>query len=131
MDDIDLLIQKVIGASYTVHNKLGAGFLEKVYEKALTVELKKQGIDFQIQYPIDVYYDDVKIGDYYADLFVADRLVVELKAVEILTIAHEKQLVNYLSATGINDGLLINFGSGSVQVKRKFRTYKKQDNYKS
>ena len=127
MNDIDILIQKVIGASYVVHNKLGAGFLEKVYEKALAVELKKQDIDFQIQYPIDVYYDEVKIGDYYADLFIDNRLIVELKAVETLTVAHEKQLINYLSATKIDDGLLINFGSGSVQIKRKFKTYKKRN----
>ena len=124
MNDIDILIQKVIGASYAVHNQLGAGFLEKVYEKALAIELKKLGIDFETQFPIDVYYEEVKIGDYYADLYVDNRLIVELKAVETLSVAHEKQLINYLSATKKDDGLLINFGSGSVQVKRKFRTYK-------
>jgi len=127
MNDIDTLIQKIISASFIVHNQLGSGFLEKIYEKALAIELRKQNIDFQTQYPIDVYYDDLKIGDYFADLFVDNRLVVELKAVEILSVAHEKQLINYLSATKTDDGLLINFGATSVQVKRKFRTYKKKD----
>jgi len=125
MDNIDSIIQKIIAAAYAVQNQLGAGFLEKVYEKALTIELKKLGVDFQTQYPIDVFYDDVKIGDFYADLFINDRLIVELKAVELITVAHEKQLINYLAATGIDDGLLINFGSGSVQIKRKFRIYKR------
>lgn len=125
MDNIDSIIQKIIAAAYAVQNQLGAGFLEKVYEKALTIELKKLGVDFQTQYPIDVFYDDVKIGDFYADLFINDRLIVELKAVELITVAHEKQLINYLAATGIDDGFLINFGSGSVQIKRKFRIYKR------
>lgn len=127
MNDIDVLIQKIIAAAYKVHNQLGSGFLEKIYERALAIELSKQGIAFQTQHPIDVFYDDQKIGDYYADLFADNKLIVELKAVDSLSVAHEKQLINYLAATGIDDGLLLNFGSGSVQVKRKFRTYKKKD----
>ena len=121
---MDELIKKVIGAAYKVHNTLGAGFLEKIYEKSLIIELQKIGIKSDRQFPVPVYYDDIQVGDYYADLFIENCLVVELKAVENLSVAHEKQLVNYLSATKIDDGLLINFGS-SVQVKRKYRTYKK------
>lgn len=126
MKDIDDLIRQIIGASYVVHNLLGCGFLEKVYEKALTIELKNADIFFQEQFPIPVYYKNQRIGDYFADLLVEGRLIVELKSVENLSSAHEKQLVNYLTATQIDDGLLINFGSSSVQIKRKFRVYKKQ-----
>jgi GxxExxY protein len=127
MEKFDELIRKVIGAVYQVHNTLGAGFLEKIYERALCIELKKQNIKVESQYPVDVYYDNEKIGEYYADLFVEDCLILELKAVENMGVAHEKQLVNYLAATGIDNGLLINFGSSSVQVKRKYRVYKKSN----
>ncbi len=127
MKDIDDLIKQVIGASYIVHNALGCGFLEKVYEKALAIELRKANIFFQEQFPIPVYYQDERIGDYFADLLVEVRLIVELKSVENVSSAHEKQLVNYLTATKIDDGLLINFGSSSVQVKRKFRVYRRTE----
>jgi GxxExxY protein len=130
MKDINDLIKQVIGAAHKVHNTLGAGFLEKVYEKALTIELKKLGLSVENQYPITVYYDDEIVGDYFADLFVEDCLIIELKAVENLAVAHEKQLVNYLTATDIDDGLLINFGS-SVVVKRKYKTYRKSHNSQS
>jgi GxxExxY protein len=122
MKDVDELIKTVIGAAYTVHNTLGAGFLEKIYERALCMELKKQGLNVEVQYPVPVYYAGEKIGDYYADLFVEDCLIIEIKTVENLNQMHEKQLVNYLAATNTDDGLLINFGS-SVHVKRKYRVY--------
>ena len=122
--NIDDLIKLVIKAAYNVHNTLGAGFLEKVYERAMLIELKKYNLDVATQYAIPVYYENTQVGDYYADLFVENRLIVELKAVENLSIAHEKQLINYLAATGIDDGLLLNFGS-SVVVKRKYRLYTK------
>jgi GxxExxY protein len=122
MDD---LIKKVIGVAYKVHNTLGAGFLEKIYEKALLIELHKLGLEVEEQYPIPVYYEEIKIGDYYADLLIDNCLIVELKAVENLSVAHERQLINYLSATKVDDGLLINFGS-SVQIKRKYRIYNKR-----
>ncbi|MDR2684266.1 MAG: GxxExxY protein [Prevotellaceae bacterium] len=124
---MNVLIQKVTGVAYKVHNQLGAGFLEKIYEKAMIIELQKLDIEAKSQFPIPVYYDDIQIGDYYADMFIDDCLIVELKAIENLTIAHEKQLVNYLAATKIDDGLLINFNS-SVQIKRKFRIYKQKEN---
>lgn len=123
--NIDELIQIVIRASYKVYNTLGAGFLEKIYEKALYIELKKAGLSVERQFPLIVYYEDEKIGDYHADLFVEDCLMVELKSVETLNISHEKQLINYLSATKVDDGLLINFGIERIQIKRKFRVYKK------
>jgi len=126
METIDELIKKVIGIAYIVHNTLGSGFLEKIYEKAMVIELRKTNIFVEPQFPIPVYYDNVQIGDYYADLFIEQRLIVELKTIENISVAHEKQLLNYLTGTIIDDGLLINFGTSSVQVKRKFRVYKKK-----
>lgn len=119
----EALTKKVIGCAYKVHNTLGAGFLEKVYENALRIELEQQGIKAAQQVPIRVHYEGQVVGDYYADLWVEDRVLVEIKAVQELTKAHEVQLVNYLTATGVDIGLLINFGP-SVQVKRKYRQYK-------
>lgn len=123
---VDDLTQKIIGCAYKVHNALGSGFLEKVYENALRIELQKLGLDVKQQEPINVGYEGQLVGEYYADLWVDGRVVIELKAVQTLTQRHEVQLVNCLTATGIEDGLLLNFGS-SVQVKRKFRQYKAKD----
>jgi GxxExxY protein len=113
----------IIGCAYNVHNTLGSGYLEKVYENALRIELKKHGFAVEQQFPIPVYYDGEIVGDFYADLLVDGNIIIELKAVENLHPKHEAQLVNYLTATHIDTGLLINFGS-SVRVKRKFREYK-------
>lgn len=121
--DLDVLAEKVIGCAYTVHNTLGPGFLEKVYENALGIELKSQGIVVRQQVPIPVTYRGQSVGEYFADVLVAEALILELKAVREITTEHEVQLVNYLSATGIDIGLLINFGE-SVQVCRKFRVYR-------
>jgi GxxExxY protein len=110
----------IIGAAFKVHNTLGSGFLEKVYENALAVELRKQGLYVAQQVPIQVFYEEVIVGDYYADLWVAHRVIVEIKAVDKLHPRHEVQLVNYLTATCADIGLLINFGQ-SVDVKRKYR----------
>jgi len=120
---LDDLTQKIIGCAYKVHNTLGPGFLEKVYENALRIELKKIGLLVRQQEPICVMYAGQVIGEYYADLWVDKRVVVELKATQTLSREHEVQLVNYLTATGVDIGLLINFGP-SVRVKRKFREYK-------
>jgi GxxExxY protein len=119
----DHLTHILIGCAYKVHNTLGPGFLEKVYENALRIELEKAGFRVKQQAPINVIYEGQIVGEYYADLRVNERVVVELKAALVLAKEHEVQLVNYLTATGIKDGLLINFGP-SVQVKRKFREYK-------
>jgi GxxExxY protein len=119
----DDLTHIIIGCAYKVHNTLGPGFLEKVYENALRIELEKAGFRVKQQEPINVIYEGQIVGEYYADLWVNERVVVELKAALFLAKEHEVQLVNYLTATGVNDGLLINFGP-SVQVRRKFREYK-------
>ena len=120
----EVITGRIIKCAFKVHNILGAGFLEKVYEKALIIELDKAGFQVQSQFPLTVYYDDKPIGNYYADLLINDEIVIELKAVDSLNKAHEIQLVHYLNAIKKDIGLLINFGS-SVQVKRKYRLYKK------
>lgn len=115
----DALTHKIIGAAYEVHNTLGAGFLEKVYENALCLELKKHNLEIKQQFPIEVTYKENLVGEFYADILVENRVIVELKAVSKILPIHEVQLVNYLNATKIPIGLLINFGV-SVGVKRKF-----------
>src|SRR6267143_4887508 len=120
---VDDLTHIIIGCAYKVHNTLGPGFLEKVYENALRIELEKAGFRVKQQEPINVVYDGQVVGEYYADLWVNERVVVELKAALALVKEHEVQLVNYLTATKVDLGLLLNFGP-SVQVKRKFREYK-------
>jgi GxxExxY protein len=122
MQDEDLT-RTIMGCAYKVHNTLGPGFFEKVYENALRIELEKQGLEVKQQEPINVTYEGQVVGEYYADLWVDERVVIELKAAHSLVKRHEVQLVNYLSATGIESGLLLNFGP-SVEVKRKFREYK-------
>ena len=119
----DDLTKMIIGCAYKVHNTLGSGFLEKVYENALRIELEKLGRKVKQQEPINVSYEGQVVGEYYADLWVDDSVVIELKAVQTLVKRHEVQLVNYLAATNIDNGLLLNFGS-SVEVKRKFREYR-------
>lgn len=119
----DDLTEKIIGCAYKVHNTLGPGFLEKVYENALRIELEKLGLTVKQQEPISVVYEGHVVGEYYADLWVDGCVVVELKAAQAIAKEHEVQLVNYLTATRVEHGLVLNFGP-SVQVKRKFREYK-------
>jgi len=120
----DQLSEAVIGAAYRVHNQLGFGFLESVYEKSLSIELNKAGVDHQSQAAAAVHYDDRIVGEFICDLLIEKRLVVELKSVRQLAVAHEVQLVNYLNAMRIDVGLLINFGPEKVVVKRKYRAGK-------
>ncbi len=115
--------KQIIACAYKVFNTLGSGYLEKVYENALKIELTKHGYEVEQQFPIPVFYEGELVGDFFADLLINNKLIIELKAVENLHSKHEAQLVNYLTATGIGVGLLINFGS-SVEVKRKYRDYK-------
>ncbi len=122
-DDKDIT-EKIIGCAFAVHQNLGAGFLEKVYENAMLIELEKLKLKAKQQAPIAVHYDGRRVGEYFADLLIEDRIICELKAISALTPDHEIQLVNYLTATGLNTGLLFNFGK-SVTVKRKFREYYK------
>ena len=104
------ITDKIIKAYYKVYNTLGHGFLEKVYEKAMVIELRKMGMIAQRQVSIKVYYDGEEVGDYDADVIVADKVILELKAAESLSPKHEAQLLNYLRATEIEVGLLLNFG---------------------
>ncbi|MEJ0106823.1 MAG: GxxExxY protein [Bacteroidota bacterium] len=101
---------KIISCFYKVYNTLGYGFLEKVYENALIHELKKQGFNALAQFPVDVFYEDEKVGVYFADINVDSKVILEIKAKEIIAKEHELQLVNYLKATNIEIGLLLNFG---------------------
>lgn len=112
------LTGKIIKAAQNVHNTLGYGFLEKVYHNAMVLELRKMGLDIVSEKPITVFYDGQIIGEYCADIVVADKVILEIKAVQALNSTHEVQLVNYLKATDIQVGLLLNFGK-SLEVKRK------------
>lgn len=112
------LTKKVLRCFYTVYNKLGYGFLEKVYEKALLLELHKNGLNAVRQIPLAVYYDSIEVGAYFADIIVNDVIILEIKAAEGLLEVHEAQLTNYLKATKIEVGLLLNFGK-TPQCKRK------------
>ena len=111
------LTERVIGCAMKVHNTLGAGFLEKVYENALVHELRKNGFQVEQQKPIPVMYDNVCVGDYIADLIVEGVILVELKAIQTLDTIHSAQCINYLAATKLPVCLLINFGK-RVEVKR-------------
>ena len=119
--NINDLTYKVIGSAYKVHNVLGPGFLERVYENALVLELNKFGIQTRQQVKLPVLYEGQQVGLYFPDLWIENQLIIEIKAILNLAPEHEMQLVHYLTATGISDGLLINFGS-KVQIKRKYRT---------
>ena len=121
--EINELTHAIIGCAYKVHNILGPGFLEKIYENALKIELEKMGIDARQHHELRVLYEGHNVGTYYPDLWIDGKLIIEIKAVQNLARQHEVQLVHYLTATHVDDGLLINFGS-SVEVKRKFREYK-------
>ncbi|KKO18908.1 MAG: GxxExxY protein [Candidatus Brocadia sp.] len=115
----DDLTSQIISSAFEVHNTLGSGFLEKVYENALLVELREKGLKAESQRPATVLYKDRNVGEYFADIIVENKVVLELKALEKIGDIHEIQLKNYLKATGIEVGLLINFGK-SVEVKRKY-----------
>ncbi len=115
------ITEDIISSFYKVYNTLGYGFLEKVYENALLIELINRGVKCEQQKQIAVFYEDKKVGLYYADLVVADKVIVELKAVSEICEEHEYQLINYLKATSIEIGLLLNFGK-SPAFKRKIYT---------
>lgn len=112
------LTEKVIGACFDVSNELGAGFLESVYEKALLISLKDKGLKAEGQVPLKVKYKGHIVGDFFADILVEEKLIMELKAVKSFTPEHDAQLMNYLKATGIKVGLLVNFGRPKIEWKR-------------
>jgi len=114
----DTITEKIIGYAYQVSNTLGAGFLEKVYENALRIELVKQGLHVDKQKAISVTYSGQVVGEYIADLIVEGCVIIELKAVKVLESIHQAQLLNYLKATEIHTGLLLNFGTSRIGIKR-------------
>ena len=113
----------ILKSFYKVYNNLGYGFLEKVYENALLYELRNQGLDCEKQKPIKVYYEQIQVGEYYADIIVNECIILELKAAESIAEEHEFQLINYLKATEIEIGLLLNFGK-NPEFKKKIFTNK-------
>lgn len=117
----DKLTETIIGCAMEVHRRLGPGYLETVYEKALMIELKHAGLSCLNQVSIKVNYRGEAVGDFVADVVVEGRVMLELKACQMIHQRHEAQLVNYLVATEHDIGLLINFGSDSLQFKRKYR----------
>ena len=113
--------KEIIKVYYRVYNTLGYGFLEKVYENAMIIELKNEGYEVQVQKQIKVFYNDVEVGVYYADLIINNKIIIELKATESLCEEHEFQLINYLKASDIEVGLLLNFGK-EPEFRRKVFT---------
>jgi GxxExxY protein len=121
--ELDQITKKVIGCVYRVSNTLGGGFLEKVYENALVIELRHTGLHLNQQHPVRVFYNDFPVGDFSVDLLVESCVIVELKAVKALDEVHSAQCINYLRAAGLNICLLVNFGKPRVQIKRIVSNY--------
>ena len=121
----DQLITEIIECAKRIRRQLGPGFLEKVYKNAMVVELRTLTLNFETEKLIQVLYDGIVVGEYRTDIIVEGKLILELKATQDLSIANEVQLVNYLTSTQIDDGLLINFGSDKLLFKRKYRIYRK------
>jgi GxxExxY protein len=115
---LDELTSKIIGCVYAVSNTLGCGFLEKIYQNALLIELNHSGLSAKAQYPVAVQYKDTVVGEYFADILVNDQVVLELKACHSLTPEHQSQCMNYLKATDLKVCLLINFGRPKAEIKR-------------
>ena len=121
----EALIKTIIDAAYRVRHHFMPGYLESIYENALIVELEDLGLKVQSQKPLSVIHKNRVIGEFKIDLLIEDSVIVEIKSVNQISSAHEMQLVNYLTITGINNGLLINFGNlEKLEVKRKYRLYK-------
>lgn len=116
--EVNSITEKIIGCAYTVSNSLGIGFVEKVYENAMVVALQKAGLQVDQQYPIKVSFEGVIVGEFYADLFVERKVLVELKAVSMLNQEHTAQALNYLRATGADVCLLLNFAKPKIEIKR-------------
>ena len=119
------LTEKIIKIFYDVYNKLGYGFLEKIYENAMMIEFGKEGIPATSQSPIKVLYEKQIIGEYFADILVDDKVIVEIKASKRLALEHEAQLLNYLKATDIEVGLLLNFGPKPELKRKVFDNFRK------
>ena len=115
---LNAISEKIIGCAFTVSNTLGAGFLEKVYENALSIELRKAGMHVEQQFPLKVLYNGIVVGDYLADLVVENEILIELKTINAITEVHQAQCINYLKATGYRLCLLINFAKPKIEIKR-------------
>jgi len=115
---LNSLSEKIIGCAFTVSNTLGAGFLEKVYQNALVIELLNAELKVEKEKAITIRYKGTIVGEYFADILVNQKIIIETKAVQTLNEIHQAQLLNYLKATQIPLGLLINFGTPKVQIKR-------------
>jgi len=116
----DPLSSKVIGLAIKVHTELGSGFLESIYHRALEIELAEAGLDFVSEAPLTASYRGRIVGNFTADLIIEKRLLLELKALEFLPLSAEVQTVNYLKASGLDVGLILNFGTAPLQIKRKY-----------
>ena len=123
--DIEELIKEIVSCAFEVRLRLKPGFLESVYKNALLIELRDRGIKAEEEYPLKVFYKEEVVGEFRADIMVEEKVIVELKAVQELHTAHEAQLVNYLTVTKTDTGLLINFGGPKLEVRRKYREYKR------
>ena len=123
MDEINAITEKIIGSAYIVSNTLGSGFLEKVYENALAIEISKHNLVVIKQQPLNVVYDGLIVGEYFADLMIENKVVVEIKAIKEFNQIHQAQLMNYLVACNKQCGLLINFGKPRIEIKRILNGY--------
>ena len=119
------LTDKILKIFYSVYNELGYGFLEKVYQNSMYIELRASGLDVKAQKQIKVYYKDFEVGDYYADLVVNDIIILELKAAECLISEFECQLINYLKGTDIEVGILLNFGKKPEFIRKVYENSRK------
>jgi GxxExxY protein len=120
------LTERIIGVFYEVYNRLGYGFLEKVYENSMLIEFEKEKIPVIVQAPIKVFYEGKIVGEYFADLLVDDKVIVEIKATKVLAPEHEAQLLNYLKATDKEVGLLLNFGPKPEIRRKAFDNFRKK-----
>jgi GxxExxY protein len=121
--ELDKITERIIGCVYKVSNNLGAGFLEKVYESALAIELRKAGLKVGQQHGIQVRYDGEIVGEFAADLLIEGKVIIELKAAKVLNEVHMAQCLNYLKATGLSVCLLVNFGKRKAEIKRIINNY--------
>ncbi len=122
-NELNKLSEKIIGCAFRVHNVLGCGFLEKVYENALIHELKKDSLDVDQQKPIQIIYDGIVVGDYIIDILVESGIILELKATKEIDNIHEAQMLNYLNVTQLKLGLILNFGTPKLQIKRLINNF--------
>lgn len=122
------LTGQIIGCAMKVHSNLGPGFLESVYQNALAHELRQAGFTVELEVRLQVRYDGIVVGIFDADMLVNKAVLIENKAVQALATAHEVQLVNYLTATGVDEGLVLNFGASRLEFKKKFRIYQPSAN---